>query len=271
MSLIITATDFSTTANHALRYAAALATKHKAQLTVLHSYTVPVAISETPMPVMSIEECREVAEKGIAKVVDELTVSFPDIAINGVTMFGDITEVLTDYANEKSPWMIVLGNSLHDEDSVWFSGNLIDIMRELHHPVLAVPTGCDYKEVEKLCFACDYKKDTTTLPLGMITAIAHQTGAALHVVNVDHNSEHFSTDTPEINEMLHAALAVAKPEYHYVEGEDVDAAIQDFADNNDIDWLIVAPHKHGFFERIFHKSHTKALARSINIPLLALH
>lgn len=271
MSLIITATDFTTTATHALYYAAALATKHKAQLTVLHSYTIPVTINETPMPVMSIDECRDVAEKGVAKVVDELTVAFPDVAISGVTMFGDVTEALTEYANQKNPWLIVLGNSLHDEDSLWFSGNLIDIMRELPYPVLAVPTGTDYKPVDRLCFACDYKKETSTLPLSMVTAIAHETGAALHVLNVDHNSENFTTDTPEVNEQLHAALAVAKPVYHYVDGAEVDATILDFVNNHDIDWLIVAPHKHGFFERIFHKSHTKALARSINIPLLALH
>lgn len=271
MSLIITATDFTSVANNALHYAAALATKHKTQLTVLHSYTIPVAISETPMPVMSIEECREIAEKGIAKVVDELTVAFPDIAINGVTVFGDIAEALAEYANEKNPWMIVLGNSLHDEDSLWFSGNLLDMMRDMPYPVLAIPTGTDYKAVEKLCFACDFKKETNTLPLGMITAIAHETNAALHVLNVDHNSENFNTETPEVNEQLHAGLAVAKPEYHYIDGTEVDTAILDFVNNNDVDWLIVAPHKHTFFERIFHKSHTKALARSINIPLLALH
>lgn len=271
MSLIITATDFTTTATHALYYAAALATKHKAQLTVLHSYIVPVTISETPMPVMSIEECREVAEKGIAKVVDELTVAFPDIAISSVVVFGDITEALTEYANEKNPWLIVLGNSLHDEDSVWFSGNLIDIMRELTYPVLAVPTGTNYKDVDKLCFACDFKKETTSLPLGMVTAIAHEIGAELHVLNVDHNNENFNADSPEVNEQLHAALGVAKPVYHYIDGVEVDAAILDFVNNHDIDWLIVAPHKHSFFERIFHKSHTKTLARSINIPLLALH
>lgn len=271
MSLIIAATDFTETSNHALQYAGFLATEYKMPLTVLHSYTIPVAIGEAPMPVLSVEECRQVAEKSMAELMDTLTVTFPDIAVNSVVLFGNITDTLAEYAKDKSPWMLVVGNSLNDEDSIWFAGNLLNMMRELPFPVLAVPNGGTYRPVKKICFACDYKKDTEQLPLASIAAIAGATGAQLHVLNVDHDNEHFNTDTPEVNEILHNKLSAAKPEYHYAEGVNTDETIQAFVNSNHIDWLIVAPHKHSFFAGLFHKSHTKALARTINVPLLSLH
>jgi nucleotide-binding universal stress UspA family protein len=48
-------------------------------------------------------------------------------------------------------------------------------------------------------------------------------------------------------------------------------AIEDFIEKNEIDWLVMIPRKHSFFEGLFHKSHSKAIARRVRIPLVALH
>jgi len=70
-----------------------------------------------------------------------------------------------------------------------------------------------------------------------------------------------------LNDLIHAA----NPEYHNIDNEDVEAGIQSFIKDSDVDWLVVVPHKHSFFESLFHKSHTKALVKQAHIPILALH
>lgn len=271
MSLILTATDFSDAANYALEYTCMLANNMNADVVVLHSYTVPVSVGDNPMPMMSVEECRQIAEKAMMQLTDKLTVTFNDVNVSGLVMFGDITDVIKEYASQNKPWLIVVGNSLRDEDSMWFGGNLMSMMRSLPHPVLAVPEGCLYSPVSKICFACDYKKETENLPLHTIVNITSTLKSQLHVLNVDHDNTNFNTDTPEVSEVLHQKLASAKPEYHYIDSAETDEAIAQFINTHHINWLVVAPHKHGFIESLFRKSHTKELAKHINIPLLALH
>ncbi len=271
MPKIITATDFSDAANYALEYACMLANNMQADVVVLHSYTVPVSVGDNPMPMMSVEECRCIAEKAMMQLTDKLTVTFNDINVSGLVMFGDITDVIKEYAAQNNPWLIVVGNSLHNEDSIWYSSNLMNMMRSLPHPILAVPEGCLYSPVSKICFACDYKKETETLPLNTIVSIASELKSQLHVLNIDHDNNNFNTDTPEVSEILHQQLADAKPEYYYINSTDTDAAINEFVNTHHINWLIVAPHKHGFFESLFRKSHTKELAKHVNIPMLSVH
>ena len=69
---------------------------------------------------------------------------------------------------------------------------------------------------------------------------------------------------------LHRLLAPLNPVYHYVEKEHVEDGIKAFMEQNQMDWLIIVPHKHSFFEGLFHKSHTKAIMKSVPVPLIAL-
>ncbi|RYF85598.1 MAG: universal stress protein, partial [Chitinophagaceae bacterium] len=47
--------------------------------------------------------------------------------------------------------------------------------------------------------------------------------------------------------------------------------LQQFASGQNIDMLIVLPHKHSFFERLFAKENTDDILRTVTIPVLCLH
>ncbi|MBS1773280.1 MAG: universal stress protein [Bacteroidetes bacterium] len=270
MALIITALDFSDVALNAVHYACRLATQHNAAVTIVHAYSVPVTFNDNPMPVLPVEESREIAQKNIAGILDTLTVSYPDISINYHITYGDITEALTEYAAKKSPWLIVVGNSLED-DSFWYGSSLLNLMRELSLPVLAIPHGMQYRPVKNICFACDYKNVSEHLPASGIVSFAKATGSSLQVLNIDHDNKSYQADTVIESTALHEMIKDANPKYHFVDNADLDAGIQSFINNNEIDWLIVVPHKHNFLEGLFHKSRTKTIAKHTHIPILALH
>jgi nucleotide-binding universal stress UspA family protein len=61
------------------------------------------------------------------------------------------------------------------------------------------------------------------------------------------------------------------PVYHFIESENIDESIHQFVIENQMNWLVVVPHKHSFFEGLFHKSHTKAMTRKLQIPVISLH
>lgn len=273
MSEIIAATDFSDIAENAVRYACRLAQSCNTSVTIAHSFIIPVAFSDTPMPVMPVDEGREIAEEKMTALLEKLKAEFPDLPLTGRVMYGDIVDSLQEYFEEnEEPWLIVLGNSDVDDDSaIWLGSTVLNALKNLPYPVMAVPPGASYGDVKKICFTCDLKHVTNQLPTQQLLSLVEQTGAELHVLTIGHSNQGFEPDTVMENEELRMYLAPASPEYHFVDNKDVDSAIQSFVQDNGIDWLVSIPHKHSFFEGIFHKGHVKAMIRMTHIPLVALH
>ena len=273
MSEIIVATDISGIAQNAARYACGLAQSCKASVTIAHSFIIPVAFSDTPMPVMPVDEGREIAEEKMKDLLHDLRSEFPELPLEGRVMYGDIVDSLQEYIEDGSePWLIILGNSDVDDDSaIWLGSTVLNALKNLPYPVMAVPPGASYTPVKKICFTCDLKHITNQLPAQQLLSLVEETKAALHVLNIGHNNEGFGPDTVMENEELRMYLSSAAPQYHFVDSRDVDAAIQGFVNEHGIDWLVAVPHKHSFFEGIFHKGHVKAMIRMTHIPLVALH
>lgn len=271
MSVIITATDFSEAANNAVYYACDMAMAYGYGVTVVHSFIIPVAITENPMPVMPIEEGRGIAEEGMNELVGRLQANYPSLAINSHITYGEVTESLSEYSTDVKPAMIVIGNSTTEDTAFWLGSNLLSELRNLPYKVLAVPPGKKFEPVKKICLACDMKNVVGDLPGRELVEVVTRTGASLHVLNVDHNNKNFGTDMPIESEALHDMLKGAEPVYHYIDNEDVEEGIKTFTQQNNIDWLVVTPHKHSFFDRLFHKSHTKEIVKKVTIPILSLH
>ncbi len=271
MPYIITATDFSKVADNAVEYACGLAQAYNLPLTIVHSYTVPVAFHENPMPVIPMEESKKAAEEQMADLLNRLNEKYEGIAIKQHIFYGDITDCLQELVTEHKPLAVVVGNSIKDDEGFWLGGNLMSVLKNVQCPVIAIPEDYKYTEIQRICFACDYQNIKESLPAETITNLVEQIGASFHVLNVDHKNKSFDPETPFESTELHNMLKNIKPKYHYVEEEDTDKAIQAFVSAEKMDWLIVIPHKHNFFESLFHKSHTKQIVKNALVPIVALH
>jgi nucleotide-binding universal stress UspA family protein len=271
MSVIISATDFSDTANNATHYACSMALSYNATLTLLHSYFVPVSFADNPMPVMPISEGREIAEDQMNRLLGELRTMYPGLQVNSYITYGFVTDSLKEYIEEIKPWLVVIGNSTDAETNFWLGSNLLSELKQLQCTVIAIPPDIKFGSVKKICLACDFQEVQNEFPSADIINLVQQTGASLHVLNVDYNNREFGTSTPLTSTILHDALKSIQPEYHYIEDEHTEEGINKFVENNGIDWLMIMPHKHTFWQNIFGKSHTKQIVQKVHIPIVALH
>lgn len=270
MRPIIIATDFSDVANNATQYACNLAVQFNCPVNIIHAYSIPVTFHENPMPVISLEEGKNMAASQMHNLTGDLRQQYSQLSISSSIVYGDITDSLKEAVAEQNPWLVVVGNSSSDDAGFWLGSNLLSTLRNISCPVLAVPAAYTYERVEKIAFACDFKNVTEWLPANDLVKLIANTGAELHVINVNHT--HRSPDDMSVeHSYMNEAIGSANPQYHYIEQEDIDTALQSFVTVNNVDWLIVIPHKHGFFESLFHKSQTKAIVRHAHIPILALH
>ena len=268
---ILVATDFSKVAENAVHYACQLASDFNASVTVIHSFIIPVTFSDTPMPVMPIDEGRKIAEERIAEGIEGLRRLYPNIDLKGKIMFGDIVDCIEEYTENINPWMIILGNSGTGNSTLWLGSNVLSALKNLRHTVMAIPPDATYRKPEKICFACDFKNVSDHLQTDNLVNLILQTNTKLHVLNVEDQSKQHNADAPAESTELHRALSAVHPVFHYVEKENVEEGIKEFIEANQMDWLIIIPHKYSFFEGLFHKSHTKAIMKMMHIPLIALH
>jgi len=271
MSNILVATDFSGVADNATQYACDMARDLHASVTIMHSFIIPVTFSDTPMPVMPVDEGRQIAEDRMQELVAKLQSAYEGLEIHGKIMYGEIVDCIEEYTEDTKPWIIVVGNSGSGDTALWLGSNVLSALKNLKHTVMAIPPESTYRKPEKVCFACDYKHITDHLQTGALLNLVAETGAQLHVLNVDYNNKGYAPDDALESTELHSALKAANPVYHYVEQENIEAGIESFITANQMDWLVIAPHKHSFFEGLFHKSHTKAIMKMVHIPLIALH
>lgn len=271
MPPIIAATDFSPVATNAVHYACRLAKEYNTPVHIVHSFIIPVTFSEAPMPMMTIEEGRQIAEDSMQELQQQLSATYPGQDIQTFVTYGDVTDCLQEYAEKMNPLMIVVGNSSDEGTSFWLGSNLISELKELPYTVMAVPTNAVYQPAKKICLACDFRQVSDTFPAHDIIQLVQHTNAELHVLNVDHNNREFGTETPLNTERIHEYLHSVNPQYHFIDSSDIEAGINSFIGLNNMDWLVVIPHKHSFVEALFRKSHTKAIVRMSHIPLVALH
>ena len=270
MPLIITATDFSAVAENAANYACQLAAAQNAQLTIIHSFVFPVMFSDIPMPATLINDAQNDSEQQMQKLVIRLKTSYPDVEIQGLVIDGNIISAMEKYAKENSePWLVVLGNRTISDHSSWDS-ILLEAFKDLQYPVLAVPATATWSPVKKICFAFDNKHEGNDAALVQLRDIALSMKAELHVLNAQEDVLN-RDNLPPTDETAQKILAPANPHFHTVYEVNIDDAIEDFTRKNNIDWLVMIPRKYSFFEGLFHKSHSQAIAHRTSIPIVALH
>jgi hypothetical protein len=94
--------------------------------------------------------------------------------------------------------------------------------------------------------------------------------AELHILNTGKQDVFDADIVFESGQMQERTMAL-KPTFHFLNNEDPDEGIMDFADKNQIDLLVVLPKHHGFIGNLFHKSHTKQLVLHSHVPVMAIH
>jgi nucleotide-binding universal stress UspA family protein len=271
---LIVSTDFSPAAENALHYACRLAEASGAAVRVLHTYVVPVSFSDMPMPMVPADDVRTIAEERMEKLQQELTEQYRGIQVLTEARYGELSDWLRDEAEEHrtalnpgGDTLLVLANTGAADSLAWLDDNTLSSLRNAPYPALAVPAAQGFAAPRRLCLACDFRTAHEKLPVDAISGIVRWLGAELHLLHVSTAGEpHAAAEEADICRLL-AALS---PQCHIVGGENVDSAIQAFVAAEGIDWLLLVPHHHSFFEGLFHHSHTKAMVQQSAIPLLAL-
>ena len=274
MKTIIVATDFSPAALNATNYAADMALALKANLILFHVYQLPLSVSDTPIVLLSVEELKESAESKLAHLKKDLLHITPgDIEIKTEARMGNLPDELEEFCGTTRPFAIVMGKKGHSAmERALFGSNTLSVIKHLSWPVICVPPGKEYGAgIKKIGLACDFDAIKDTTPVDTIRGFVKDFGAQLHVLNVDYENRHFKADTPMQSEFIHTVLESFKQTYHYIENQDIEDGINEFAETNNLDIVITIPKKHKKIGGLFKKSSTKQLVFESHVPIMCVH
>jgi nucleotide-binding universal stress UspA family protein len=266
MKTILLATDYSPAARHAAVYASYLAQYLNVELHLFHAYVIPFSYTDSPVPLLNVEEVVEIANQSMEAELKYLQALTPNISITGSVMPGDIIDCLEERIKNHKPDLVVVGTSGAGGDSFLWGSMAVKALRNLTVPVLAIPMDASWKEVKHICFAADYKNIDKQFPVNTVIDWVKRLDAKLSIVHIDKPGQH-----EPAKETFQQMMATVSPDYHTIINEQISDGINDYMERNPADWVMIIPKKYGFFENLFHKSRTEILTKASKIPILALH
>lgn len=275
MKKILFPTDFSSTANNALVYALKMADNQNASLIVLHAYEMPV-ISATANPVMIQDVYKTIELSNFENFKDQVPLirdiakenDLDHVPMQFILEEGFLNSILKRCVESENIDLVVMGtNGNSGFDKKILGSNTTNAIGSLDIPVLSVPHDAVYDNITSVGFSTLFNtSDQKTL--NKLIPIAERFGAVIKCV-------HIATAKNKVSEAVIANWKenyADKPiEFYIVESNDIEKAIFEFIDIENIDLLVSVTRNRGFFEKLFTSSLTKKLSYHTYVPVLAYH
>jgi nucleotide-binding universal stress UspA family protein len=257
---VIVPTDFSDTANNAVRYAAQmLRGQYDASLIVFHVYEKAGDEEETEAALVKLKE--DVLQDNPVKIETRCEES------------GDFISSLDRLARHLSADLVVMGITGKNRlAQMFFGSNTLKMVERNACPVLIVPPAAQFTEIKNVALTSDFKDVDVSIPVVPIKNVLRLFAPALHVVNV--NSEHYISLTAEFLKQRDDMLRLFEefnPQFYFIHTYEVEETIHQFALDKNIDLLITVPRHRTLFTGLYKSSTTKKLAYESAIPILAAH
>jgi nucleotide-binding universal stress UspA family protein len=278
MKTLVVPTDFSSVSVNAVNYAVDMAQAINAGIVLLNVYNVPVSFTDAPVaPVttVSIEEIKRTSEERLEEIKKNLVaLTQGKIEIFTESRLGDTIEEMEQLCKSVQPLAIIMGShGTTGLERMIMGSTTLTAVRRLKCPVIVVPAGTTYHGIKKIGLACDFENVVQSTPVDYIKKIVSEFGAELYVMNVQDikQEEDELAEATMDTTYLDAMLDDVRPIYVQLTGKDVVESLTAFAENNNLDLVMVIPKKHRFIDSLFHKSQSRELITHAHIPIVSIH
>lgn len=278
MKTIIISVDFSDTAYNAAVYAIQLAKQVQAtQVILYHAFALPtIADGGLAIPIITnVDDVKLASTNALEDMRNKLNNYFVYLPfeIKIQNSYNTVISGVTEAAAENDAKLIVMGITGGSAiEEVLIGSNTIDVAKHTKIPVLIVPPKALFKPIRSTVFVSSLLEIAEITPIKTISSFLEATKTHLKILHVeaDETTANYSGTEFESVEM-NTLFVDYKPQYCFVQNANFINGVNDFVDANETDILIIIPKKHGLFESLFSKSHTKMLAFHSHVPLLVVH
>ena len=187
------------------------------------------------------------------------------VGLNTTQQIVNLTSNVDDIA------MVVIGTT--------GTGNVLDKMfgsvssgvaQRSHCPVILVPHGTEYKDFENVLYASNYESADKDL-IGQIVDFGNVFRATMHFVHVEENDVYETVE----DTIFYKIFEKGDPAFSFnivnIKNRSVMSGLNQYADENEVDLIVLVNRQRNYLENIFQLSLTKKMAKSSKLPVMVFH
>jgi nucleotide-binding universal stress UspA family protein len=273
MKTILSLTDFSETADNAMKYAASLSESLASRLILVHVYETPVMYAEQSFAtlLMADEQVQEASEKKLSGLKSGLQKIHPGLEIDYKFIEGGTPDQLVAIADDEKSDLIVMGTTAATKLERFLTGNTTEgMMQKAHCPVLCVPPDSKFNGIRRMVYSTDLHDDNLHAA-SSIASFAKYFDAEILFLYVD--DRHIIHSDEKIEEMIAAIRTQIK--YPKISGyisrdPHVDEGINYFLKKYPADLLVMFTHPKHFPASLFHRNLANTMSHQTTVPFLSI-
>jgi nucleotide-binding universal stress UspA family protein len=269
MKTFLVPTDFSPAGLNAAEYAAQLAGQFGARLILFHAYMMPTPVSEVPYVMATVEDLQKENEEEIRKVAEFVGQRYKIIA-ETIVRIGIPSDEIRELTREHNADLVIMGIKGAGGLDKIIGSTTINAIRKTKTPVLVIPHDAMFRTIKDIVYATDYSYTINPDLFTPLMELARKFRAKVHILKVEKPREKVAVEEVAGRQGTESLFEDTDHEFVTTTSESITHGINDYLQAKPGQLLVMVAHKHGFFERIFSRSQTTAMAYETHIPLLIL-
>lgn len=260
MKHLIVPVDLSKNSKEALRYAVHLALKARAEITIVHVYSLlHKAIIYTTRKGYQEKD----PERWIQKRISKIASKHPDLKVDFKIIKGDTVDSIRRLVDITGADLVVMGCQGANENPETFLGSTAGAMiKTTNIPVLVIPPRFKFKGIERVVFAA---KNTSVRFMGTLEPIIF----IKQLFKPHIQLLHLGAAPDPVPEQSFSILQVIHDITRYG-NDNFNESIHEYLTQYHADLLCVIRRKRGFLEKTLGPTRTPADKFSTEIPVLVL-
>lgn len=271
---ILVPVDFSDNSENALAFACGFSNKLNAKISLLHSYQVPIPVSDTLVLPISEKEVRKIALDGLNRMRKDAERKFPGTSINIQATLGMTDIEIPAFAKSCNAEIIIMGTHGASGIAEFLIGsNTANVMENAEVPVMAIPDKANFNGIKKMVFAADYGNHNFS-HMHFLIQVAKQFDAEIILLHVSSGKIKDNFEDLEIGrfqERIIKESGYKNISYRMLEDKDVFHGVSTYIELFPPDLVVMSMHDRTLTQKIFSRSITKRMAYHSHVPVLALH
>lgn len=275
MKSILIPTDFSATAINATNYAIDFAKQLRIDHIILYNVWHPLTIVD-PMSPFVVGDNNVAIESSKSQLQTELLRIHefcpPHIQIECLSEMRILETGIKEICDKREISYVIMGITGGGAIEAKIIGsNTVSVSETIKVPVIIIPRNCKYEYINKTILLCDFENLDSTLPEKRLKDYLNSTMSELEVINFDPNFKREENSAAFEKFFINDILRDYKPKFSYSLRNDYADALNDYAENNNMQLVITISKKHSWFHKLLHTSHTNKLAFHTHVPLIVMH
>ncbi len=256
--------DFSEASDSALRYACALANSWpEASVEIIHCLARAASGDGGDASILGEGE----AQDRLQHLAASIAATYPDFWVSKALFRGDPVDVIAAYAAGMEHDLIVVGTKgLSRQRELTFGSVTEELLHQISRPLLVVPVGKEFEQVDLIVAAVDGDLYRADHPLHLLFPLLQQCKANLHLLHVA-QGDRAAEAAPEMT----ATLSQHVQHFEIVRTTNgIGEAINRYCAQQAASWLCMIHRDRGWMLNAFHRSAVKRQLFHLQIPLVIL-